>query len=558
MLILLKGSGGGGWTYPKGVQTIRNSFGIGSSVNVVSNWFSALPSHQRILLSMGEPIEQNIQTVKNTLSDVPLDSVVQTVKNTIDENNFVKGIIATVMELDDIDPVFPSTAWDIFLDSKSIKSQVAQAQIRYSEDTVHNEIEIQSIDRNLFLTSDPDVLSGTARIEVHIDSRIIYFLLESKQGDETNFNLWGRSLSAADDSPHSDAVELELTSPASAKETAESLLTVNSLLWGIVDWTLPVGFEFSGDPVDGVKSISNLVGAVARCADDGTIVIRQKYPTRPVYMQGTTPTVSYDRSENMIKLNYETIKGTGYDCIEVHGNADDVELPDIEVEESPAYRQQDAHLRVFWPGTIPDVVSSLATAGYIDLLGASWEGFTEEVVFSNGSGSVSRPVSSITSYTWIGTDGGEISIDSGKKLSISGAEWAIATVVYRSEFQRYRIRGHNVSVLLAVLSTEGNQGTTVRVVMGTGESEAPNIKNDYIIGEPAAVVAGTAWLDDNRYDKQKVKVRAPYDENALDGVLAYVNNPEIKIYGSFKIASVSINFSGPQIISEMELIKCLV
>lgn len=515
---------------------------------------------QPVLNAIYDSVEK-IQSIIQTLSPGDTTSV-QKVLLKIAEKDFVSGQQKLLQSLQDIGITIPSVGeYDILLDGISIKSRITEAVVSCGEDGIHNSVDIQSIDKNLFWDYDPDEAEGTSRIEVQIGNRQIYFLFEKKSGDELQFSLWGRSLSAREDSPYAEDLDYSLDEPKTAKSVVEEILTVSALDWECDDWTLPTSFEFEGPAMEGVSQIAAAIGAVVRCKDDGTICIRQRFPVRPIDMDGASVAVNYGRAD-LVRLAYDNTKGTHYNAIEVVGCTDDVDLPDIHVEESSPEMGEDVHIRVYWAGKKPSgPIATYVTDGRIISLGEETkeEEEAETITFESGIASVSKPITSIVSVKWIGDSGGNVSYDKySKDLEIESGNYRIAIITYKTTYSRYRMSSHEVEMLLALLTFGGESDVSVEVKMGEGDRPAPKLNCPLLTSESIAVVAGTAWLDANRYDQKKVRLQTPYDDDAVDGVLAYINDAEIDCVGNFHIRAYNIAIKGPRVTNELEVVQCQV
>jgi hypothetical protein len=455
----------------------------------------------------------------------------------------------------------PTVTYDILLDGISIKNKVTNVSVSCGEDSIHNSVTIQSISKDLFLDCDPVTIEGTSRIEVQVGNRNIYFLLEKRSGNELAFSLWGRSLSALEDSPYAVDLDYSLDEPKSAKSVIEEILTASSLNWDCDDWSLPTSFEFEGPPIEGVTQIAAAVGAVVRCEDDGTICVRQRFPVRPVNMNGSSVAVNYDR-KSLIRLDYTYIKGTYYNAIDIVGCVNDVDLPDLYIEESSPTVGDDVHIRSYWAGKKPSgAIETYVTDGSIVSLGeeTTEETESEKITFIDGVASVSRPITSITNIAWIGDSGGSISYEQySKDLEIDDGAYRVAEVHYTTTYSRYQLTDHEVEMLLMLLTFGGESNVAVTVKIGVGDKPAPEISSPLLTTENIAIVAGTAWLDANKYNYKQVMLEAPYDDDIIDGVLCYVNDAEIDCTGNFHIKSYNIIIDGLKVINELEVIQCQV
>ncbi len=539
-----------------GVQTvIRPLEGVQgkSAIRVGMGLFS-----KEVMLNQLSPVVKQIQNVSNIVAGDPLKAV-HAVTLQINETDPIQSTQVIRGEIGDITPEFQSTDYDIFLDGNSIKGIVTVAGIAMDEDNVHNQIELMSISKELFWNADPAVDEGTARVEVHLGARVIKFLLESRTGDEVKFTLWGRSASAMDDTPYQEAIDVTLTEATSARTVAASVLTATNLDWQILDWVLPIDFEFQGDPLACIQKIAGAVGAVVRSKDNGDILVRERFPVRPVNMQTATPDVEYDRVTNLLALDYGEDRGTGYNAINILGLSPDVLLPDLDLEEDDPSVGNTVHMRAYWPvTTVPAPIATLVTHGFINYAGTGQEVLTEEVIFERGEGSVDRPIVDILSVEYIGYSGGSYTFDVHKKeIRLDSVQYAIANVTYRTEWTRYQLFDHFVPILLAVLSLEGAAGVSLLVKIPPGDSEAPSITDGNITNNASARERGIAWLDNNRYTKKKLRLRVPYNVDANDGNVAYVHNAEVDVTGNFHISRSSIAFNGPQIVQQLEVFQCL-
>lgn len=526
----------------QGAQSLPAGVGINDEILLIND--------------LSEGIERGL-SLRNVISGDPATAA-QAIRLTINEKDIVQRVETLLGTIGDIGPDFVGVDYDILLDGVSIRGQIIQADIYYSEDGIHNTFEIQSIDRELFFKADPEVNPGTMRIEVSIGGRSMLFLLEDREGDEVNFRLWGRSISARDDSPYSETIDVILDDPILASVLADSMLTQNALDWQTEDFIVPKTFEFQGDPVEGVKKLADVVGAVVRSKDDGTILVRKRWPVRPIDMPVATPDVEYDRVANIIRIQYSNERGRGYDTVEVYGESPRTVTPQLDVEEESPVIGDDVHIRVYWRGYIPSVVTALVTDGLLTYLGRYTDTFEEDVVFTNFTGAVQKPIYVINSISWIGINGGAYAFEQFGTVIESAEKWCIGQVSYDSQYDRYRCYGHNVIKLLKAIEFEGRSNIAVRVTMSTEDEKnfASPITDDLLTSIAAATERGRAYLDDNRYNKKVVTVRVPYLPDAIDGNTASMNDANIEVLGNYKITDVILTFRGPQIVETVGVRQC--
>jgi len=520
-----------------------------------------IQNHITAINTLVEPVLSQITAI-NELSGDPASAVI-VATNEISDKDIAQGIVKNLITIGSYGAQFQSVDWNIFLDGVSIRNKINEESIsvQFNEATVHNTINFSSIDRSLFLRCDTLINYGQPRLRLDISGRTFWFLLERRAGDEINFQIWGRSISALDDEPYATTVDFTLTQPTSAKEVAETIVQSNAVDFQVIDWVLPIDFEFSGTPVEGLLEIANAIGGVLRCKDDGSFLIRRKYPVRPVNIPNAAANVNYDRVANIIQLSFEDIKGSGWDRVEVIGYAPGAQIPVLELEESSPVRGTEVHLRVYWANNAPtEEVEEFVTDGLISDLGSYTEQKTETVVFTEGTADTQYPITSLDSFEFIGFDAGIITATQyTTELNLSSTDlYAIATVTYTTTYQRYMMFDHDVVKLLTVLSIPTASDTSIIVQMGEGLNPSPrNIEQGLLTNEAVAVERGLAFLDLNRYDRRRIVLSVPYSDSTQDGNIAYLNEDELSIVGNVHISAVEINFKGPQVTNRVEVELCL-
>lgn len=498
---------------------------------------------------------QEIHSVENVLSGDGAVSV-QKLINEIMESDTVRGQQRLLQSIGETRvSCVPVTNFDIYIDGISVKNKVSAVSILYDETSVHNSIDVQFMHGSAFWKCNPETLEGTARIEVVIGGRHIWFLLEKRKGNEHAFSIWGRSLSAMDDFPYADEIDYFLLEPKSAKDIAEEVLSECSLDWECDNWILPTEFEFKGSPVGGVMSLAAIIGAVVRSKDDGTILVRQKLPVRPVNINGSPITINYDRAA-LIEIEYSNEIGNRYNAVEIYGRSDSIELPDIIVEEELPNVGDEVNIRVYWLKDKPSgIIDLYVTDGIITEAGDNISTEIETVVFKSGVASVSKPILSVMSVSWIGDSGGVVSnVKYSKDIGIENSAYRIAKITYTSSYSRYRLSQHDVELLLALLSFGGEFDVAVNLKIESGDNPAPTINNAFLTSQSIAVTAGTAWLDATRYDNKQVVVGAPYG-NVKDGELVYINDAEINCVGNFHVESCNIIISPAKIVNRLKVVQ---
>ncbi len=459
--------------------------------------------------------------------------------------------------------------WNIYIDGQSVRNRITEFSLTMSQEQEHNTVSLSSMDRELFFSSEPWQKTATARIEVQIGSRFWKFLLEKRSGNTPKFQIWGRSPSALLDVPYAQPISF---SPgiSDASDCAEEILRDAALDWEIPTWMLPYDYEVSGvTPWEAAGQLAAVAGGIIRSNPDGSVKIRKVWPVRPVHMQIAVPAIYLDRYENIISPSFAEEPGNWYNQIEVIGYGSQDESPKIIVEDSlrddgVRVIGDDVFVRVYWP--YEDIYApavTFCTDGTAEFLGVTVTSEEERVDFQNYVGTVSLPIIALNSVEWFPSVNGEWPSYEpfGNELKAS-VKYGIATITYSSSYQRFRLKGHHALRILAVFNSYTT--SAVAAIIKTADAVGDNIRaansiSDNLITDQATAVArGTAFLDNNKYNKHRVSLRTPYTDSLEDGIIAQVNDATLNCKGNYLIESVEIKGKGPQIICNLGLVKCLV
>lgn len=556
--------------YATACQAIQNVLSRGDHADVGQAAINTMPYGVIVDQTIDYEFSPAFYVNQDILSLISGDParVAHAIQNTLMTDNEIQRLQKLLLMAAERSAGFYSVSAEIYLDGRPLSGRITGASITFDETAVHNEITITSADPDLFRLADPDMLRGDARIEAQIGGRMIQFLLDTRSGEMTNFTLSGLSVSAKEDSPYAADMDFTLSAPALASEIAAGLTTYCPVDWDVVDWMVPSDFEFSGPPLDGVQALADAVGAVVRCQDDGSLLVRYPRPVRPVNMPTASADVDYSRS-TLVSLSHSEEPASGYNAVVVTGRASDTFVPKLRLEEifegnttRRPYQAETCFVRVYWAGHDADVSEAYTTDGSIEIIagGALYtENVTETVEFTAGSASVSLPVHGIESLTWIGDDGGDVSYDVySKDLTISDSRFRIAEITYQTRYQRYRLTGHNVERLMAVLFLSFVPDVYVSVRTADAARYAEPIDAPLLTTDNAASIRGRVWIDANKYRRSQVQIEAPYNDNAIDGNLAYIDDAQIGHPGNYHIKSSRIIIDGPKITNVMEVEQCLI
>ena len=453
--------------------------------------------------------------------------------------------------------------YNIYLDGIRVTDRLTGASVDYHQDSTHNQVSLESADEWLYQRSRPDG-SGDNRITVQVGSREMYFLIEERSGGEQGFTLTGRSLTAIEDTPYKETETWRYDDAALASAIAEDMAGGRPLDWLAADWAVPGGFEFEGTGVQGIIKLADEVGAVVRSNDAGEFVVRPKFPVRPVHLPGAVPNVSFDREESLLELSYTETPGTGHNAVTVYGHSPNTSAPDVEVEE-PEDGTRDvgdtAFVRVYWPGEPPKGMQRYLTDGVLVGLPKTAEREIEEIIeFHDGTASASKPKHELISLTWLGEEPPGYNWEDGsRELSLTGVDddvistqYKAAEIKYKTRYWRYEVREASVARVILVLEIPKAYDTTVRAVIDDGNKELDDIEAPLLTTQEAALARAMMELDSVRYLERRLTIKTPYDDRAIDGNIANLDDGRLSLNGNSLIVGARTVFDGPMVTQELE------
>lgn len=556
----------------------HGDFSINSNM-VAINSLGNIEKTLTALLTLSDSTGPENLNVLNTLSGDSFGKFIS-VLNTIEEVNYVISQQYVFNSIgDSLSVTYPTTTSSAFIDGFDLNKHIVSGTITISQSqsSIHNDVTITSLSNELFEFADPLIMPGTPRIELHIGNRVFFFLVEerSRNLDSGEITIWGRDQTARDSEPWSSEISFLFEEGQSASEFAQSVTTYSAVDWDILDWVLPEGYEVSGTPVQIISQIASEIGAIVRAQDDGSLLVRSKYPVAPIDLPNAETDLVY--TDNIIS-NFTTKKSVGshYNTVTVQSDYGEAWVPQIEVEDMPddveRSKGTDSYLRVFWDTDNPSLENTYVTSGNITELGVFTESFKEVIVFELGVGSTTYPVYEIESINWYGdiatVDENEFTKYSKDIILTDNTIYRIAEVTYTIEYSRYLLSDHNVDELLAVFYFEDALTVNVTVVttpisedLESGEvvdKAGDFITTTALTSQSAVVELGLSWIVDNKYDMQEQSFDSPFNSLVSDGSVIWIDSNQLENKCNSHVMSATITVSGPKVINSLEVIKWMV
>jgi len=527
-------------------QLIKSTFELLISNDLIKNIISeGINNKQSIVNTLSTSIERN-QKIINDISNL----------SGLLKNFLIKGSIY------ELPTKFYSYDVKVYLDGINISSMVSSdITIEKDQRNIHNSISFSSISEVLFNKANPSILEGQIRIEVQIDSSVMYFLLEERSfTSDGTVSYWGRDATARDNSPWSNSMNVILYEWQSAKDLVESLVDYSAIDWEIFDWQLPNTFEATGTPVEIISIIASEIGAIVRAQDDGSLCIRYPYPIRPVDIKTSQSVYSYS-SDIVYGESFSEENGDWYNQVTVTADTNDKTAPQLELEDVVDGERiigTTSYVRAFYyedPEEAPSITSQDITDGFITFIKKDVEEITEIITFSNGSGSSSYPLKTRKSVSWLGRENtiltwNEYSTD----ITLETEDYCLAEITYDSEYHRYKASGHNVEELLTIFEIESTYYSSILVktdsIASIGDKEGDEITTSYLTEEFALVKRGENWIDDNKYNIKIISFNSSYISTVKDGDVIWLDIGKIPS-GNYQVISNGIIINGPKVINNM-------
>jgi hypothetical protein len=353
----------------------------------------------------------------------------------------------------------------ILIDDEKVHQYIESVDLSFSEDDYVNTVTINFTSEldsataiNLFSTlCNPDTNWGQERITIIINDVEYKFLLErrttSMKSEGRSFSVWGRSKAATLDTPYSepivdqqDADNLWQSGNLMASQIISSVLSGSGVTCDFTIDDFPVYSDnftvLNMTPIQIINKLVQVPGGRLRSKPDGNLIADYK---NYVISANATAVQLFTELDEIVQIDEQIENPIGYNKVEVTGYGSGTNEPNksLMIE---LYEDYDC-LPVKEPFNIKVYSSPLdldytfdTTVGSYSHRGTYTEALTEEIVFNNGKSSVSKPIKSITSTTWIGTNLGSITHERGYNgllSSISG--FGVLSITYVAEYDKYEV-----------------------------------------------------------------------------------------------------------------------
>jgi hypothetical protein len=446
----------------------------------------------------------------------------------------------------------------ILLDGNDITHKVSRCVLTNRETEIFDTVTVDVEDLSLKISS-----GSLNRLQVLFSDVTHDFTIEeiTGSGEESGLKrtLWGRPDSAVLAEPFAlpavwnPATTFAVTASGLADDMAGSV----PLDWQLDDWGLPPKFELNETPILALSGLIKPMGGIIDAGSvDAGLLVRRRWPVRPVNLGTAAPTVEINRDVALEMTITDTAAAT-YGRVIVSGYTGGVAMPSYTVEGSPV-SDKPVIIRLYWPGPNHPSFNSFTTDGSARLLETIEETLTETVTFADGVGHTVKPIWSLRRWTWEGHNSGTIRQQDDKYttgLAISDPlQYGVAEVVYQTTYEKWELTDHSVETVMfgiKVLSAD----IAAEVVFTSGGDFLGEIKEPLLNTLAACAISGTAHLD-NTKPRYTVQATIPRLRHIRTGETLRADDELLGITGYGKVTVVETTISPDRITQGIQGALC--
>lgn len=413
--------------------------------------------------------------------------------------------------------------WDVLLDGRSIKDIVSEVSISRKLSESISSIEVVIADVDYYQKCDEKTLQGQQRITVTVNNLNYSFLIEEREISESYgaapvLSVWGRQKAALLTEGFANVVNQTFTN-TSTTTIAENLAngTGVSVSWQADNYNVNE-FGIDGYPFDAIVELAAAIGATVQTNESGNIIVKPKHEKDPV--TGKSIISARLDDDNIFDIS-QSIQSAQYSKVTVNINSDSITYDSeftVEAVEDDETCNPTANFKIYKENPSEKYELCVIPSGFASQINSSrYENVTEAVQVQDGSGSTSKPIRKILSYssTQCSSAGTAINIsfEAGtKEITTEDVESAIVELTYETSYDEWEVRhGSDDEVkVFAFTDDENKEVSEIIVSMGKGDRDGGTISNSLVSTQSHAVKIGKAYLYENFYQKVTYSLTCPF------------------------------------------------
>ena len=302
-------------------------------------------------------------------------------------------------------------------------------------------VEIEDVGVWQLLQSNTDQLLV---LEASVNGHNFRFITEgrskSRRRGKTSYSIAGRSPTVVLGDRYAEQITKtwgETTAQTVAQELCSG--TGVALDWQTVDWPLASGklAVKNKRPIDVIRTLANVVGAVIQSTPKGDLVVRPRHPVSPTRYGDVEPDEVITDADDIFDISEGWEHRPGYNSIDItdKGTTSEPKVR-VSVEAGPV-----STAKVLKVSVVPwqEVRLDHTAQGKMDITyeGREIELRTDIVTISDGNGRLSAPWYGTDLIDWLYRDLGTVSVDEDGSIASGVIGNSILKIVYVTRYHRF-------------------------------------------------------------------------------------------------------------------------
>ena len=374
--------------------------------------------------------------------------------------------------------------------------------------------------------------------------------------------------------PRAEPMEQTWETAIQARDAAEQAVG-EEIIWDLIDWAIPGGrlAVFEASPIDVVRTIAEAAGGVVETTPGGILRVRHRFPVAvPDWRRVAVDHVLTDSADNLSsreshraqsRVNRVVVRGylpsSGHLATEIDGRIDG-----LNAGRTAFYSGETAHLLVHAGPEVSDIDMAASTGTISANADQSYQ-ITQDISFDgSNSASLNQPVVSIDSVIWLGTDLGELSLETdGMTVTASNSGVAIARITCTVQAKSWGLSAPStvadldsfpVQVQVTGTSSDSVGDGEIVCQRGNGEFSGEDISDPLLSTTDAMRSRGRAEIDAGE-DLQEVVITCVHRSGVMPGQIIEVHDALMGRSWRGKVTGVAHEATGPRIITSLEVIR---
>ena len=359
-----------------------------------------------------------------------------------------------------------------------------------------------------------------------------------------------------------------------AREAAEEAVG-EAIQWDLVDWVIPAGrlAVYDAAPLDVVRTIAEAAGGVVETTPGGVLRVRHRFPVAVSdWRRATVDHILTDAADNLSsreshraqsRVNRVVVRGylpsSGHLATEIDGRIDG-----LNAGRTAFYSGETAHLLVHAGPEVSDIDVASSTGTLSANADQSYQ-VTEDISFDgSNSASLNQPTISIDSVIWLGSDLGELSLETdGMTVTAASSGVAVARITCTVQAKSWGLSAPSTvadldsfPVQVNVTGIAGDSVGDGEIICqrGNGEFSGEDISDPLLSTTEAMRSRGRAEIDAGE-DLQEITLTCVHRPSIMPGQIVEVHDALMGRSWRGKVTGVAHEAIGLRITTSLEVVR---